>query len=268
MSQTAQPVSPAQTQPAPSADAMPEATSSIPRSLLDEAMQHTGEREPIYHGTFQAEARAVKLVKGVGKVAFDEARDDPAERRVSVDVTVMPLDPLRGPITRSMITSSAEWKLLRESLLRLGLQLSQANGQAVRIRFVEDAALGTYTDKAGLTKPRTALVLEAVFASEADALEDHQRTRTAGVTAGGTSSAPAVTPAQSPQPQGRSAAAGAPPPGGISKAVAQAFLPGLWKASNGDATVFGELLRTSPAGAHFDLSSPEVVALTGQQSGA
>jgi hypothetical protein len=238
--------------------------SGRPPDLLDEAMQHTGEREPIYHGTFGAEARAVKLVKGIGKVAFDDATDEPAERRVSVDVTVMPLDPLRGPITRSMITSSAEWKLLRQSLLGLGLQLSQANGQPVRIRFVEDAALGTYTDKAGLTKPRTALVLEAVFASEADALEDYQRTRTAGVTAGGGASAP---PAQSPQPQGSSAAAGAPPPGSISKEVAQAFLPGLWKASNGDATVFGELLRTSPAGAHFALTSPEVVALTGQQSG-
>jgi len=220
-------------------------------------MQHTGEREPIYHGTFQAEARAVRLVKGVGKVAFDDATDDPSERRVSVDVTVVPLDPLRGPITRSMITSSAEWKLLRESLLRLGLQLSQANGQAVRIRFVEDAALGTYTDKAGLTKPRTALVLEAVFPSEQDALEDSQRLRTAGPSAGG---APAGAPAPAP--------AGAPPPGGISKPIAEAFLPGLWKAAGGDRAVFANILKTSPAGAHFDLTSPEVVALTGQTSGA
>lgn len=229
-------------------------TNQPPRTdLLQEAMQHTGEREQVYHGTFTAEARAVKLVKGVGKVAFDDAADDQGDRRISVDATVMPLDPLRGPISRSMITSSAEWKLLRESLMRLGLDLSKANGRPVRIRFVQDEALGTYTDKAGLTKPRTALVVEAVFATPEDAQEDYQRHRREG---------PAVqTPAAATPVSAPAHAQGAP---GISKAVAQAFLPGLWKSANGDVAAFAEVLKTSPAGAHFTLESPEVRALIGQ----
>jgi len=219
-----------------------------PRDIWDDAMdaEYVPQNRPLF-GQVAVDIFPCVLTKGIGKVPFDEGQHQPEQKRTSVSISILPLpsSPLHWETKRDMLAESKEWaSIVRQSLRDCGTDLRSVNGKWASIELVK---VGTYTNKAGEEKDRTAIKFLAIYPSEA-ACEAASVVSWHGETAAPQTPLPKPAPAAS----------------GLSRENAAKFLPALWKSSGEDPAKFADLLAKNTAiGHHFDLSSPEVLALVG-----
>ena len=183
------------------------------------------------------------LQKGVGKVLFDAAQHKAADRKTAITITISPLSSRTNanPTERNLIAESKEWaSIIKPSLTALQTDLRNINSKWVKAELV---ANGTYTNKAGETKTSTTIKFLAVYQNEVEC------------------QAAADVFFNTPQ-EGAPQQAVTTSTGTSDRDTALKFLPALWNASGKDVTKFVQLLAGNPLTAkHFDITSPEVVAL-------
>ncbi|MHB1131755.1 MAG: hypothetical protein ACYC4L_05135 [Chloroflexota bacterium] len=202
-------------------------------------------RPRTYFGQVQSQAYYAVLVKGIGKVPFDPTQHSIDKRVTAIEISLMPLigGSVDTPIDRELIAESHDWaKIVKPSLLALNTDLRGVNGKWTQVQLVP---VGSYTNKSGEEKTRTMFKFIALYASE----DECRAASDAFFPRSDVTTAPAPAPAA---PNGSNA----------ERAAAAKFLPALWAASQKDATKFATLIANQSALAkHFDISSPEVVAV-------
>lgn len=175
-----------------------------------------------------------KLVKGQGRVAFDESYDDPATRVRGITIVIecekrggdkFTIDTGRQPLLE---IDKAWHKHLLPSLQKTGALLS-----SLRLRFcqVKRVPTGdTYTNASGEIKEKTALEFVAFY----DDWHAMNAARTAMF--GQTPAAASAPPVQAP-------AATAPQ---VDRAQLEKLFPALWQASGRDQAVFLQMFENNP----------------------
>ena len=195
--------------------------------------------------------RYVVLQKGIGKVDFDPSQHEVGERRVSIEISIVPVIPGRQNVERDMLAQSREWaNIVNPSIKAFG---PQWNAQMLKGRYVEAQLVPSgrkYTHReSGEQRDATTIKFVRVFASEDECA-------TAALNRQGRNGAAAPAPAAAPAAEA--------PANDHERATAAKFLDPLWKSCNGDVSTFEGLLKANPLTArYFDLSSPEVQALVG-----
>lgn len=208
-----------------------------------------------YFGHLTVDCWYCVLEKGTGKVPFDPQQHSEDRKCTAIDLVLSPIsrgDRAAYTVERNLIAESNEWaKTVLPSLKALNLGLRDIANKHVHVELVQ---LGTYTDKTGETKNKTAFKFLAVFPDEracqgAAAQFYASRSQTAEGAEAATETT-AQQPAQQPvQPQNDA-----------QRALAAKFLPGLWKAANGKVDVFEGMIKRNPMVArYFSLESPEVL---------
>jgi hypothetical protein len=187
------------------------------------------------------------LVKGQGKVPFDDAVHANSQKRHAINICITPLPSsgLTYNTERETIAESADWaKYVLPSIHLLGLTPEQINNRYVQVELVKS---GTYT-KNGEVKDLTMPRYVAVYNSEAEC--------EAAANAMFGKSSPA-TPAAAPAPA---------PTNGITRETALKFLPGLLASAGGDLDKASAILSThNLLKDHFTINSPEVVDILAAQ---
>jgi hypothetical protein len=228
-----------------------------------------------FYGRIDLAGRYVVLQKGYpgGKRDFDPTLDPEDARRMSVRVLIEPIDPSAArPFEREFLAYSAEGDLFRDALTGIGTTLKDLHDTKpyVRVDVVEDPRLGTFPDRTtGATRTRSTGLVREVFPSE-DACRAAAEARYGGrerTVAGMPWSPPAA--GNGPLPSGgapATAPAAAAPAnkqaGGIDRATAAKFFPGIWQRAGGDVEKFlAEMGTNKVMVTHFKpaLEAPEVL---------
>lgn len=213
------------------------------------------EWNPVYtvYGQVTIDAWYCALVKGAGKVRFDASVHNADQRNTAVEIRIVPVLPGQRDTVRSMIAESAEWaKIVKPSIIAVGLRNPrELQGYYVEAQLVPSGRKYTGTDQ--MERDATTIKFARLFAGEdecvaaAEAARGHRRKSSAAsqvATNGATTPAPVQTSSDA------------------ERLTVAKFLPALWKAANSDVTTFAELLAKNPlTHRHFDLSSPEVLAV-------
>lgn len=212
---------------------------------LDAATQ-AGERSSAYFGKVEVSAQFVALIKGMGKVAWQESHGID-QRRTEISLHLNPIDEmgLSRAIDRQLIAESREWSgIVWASLRDLGLKHArELHGRFVRAELVKTGR--TYTGRDGSTVENTTLKFTALYGSQAECAAAYR------AEFGGAAPAPAAVPT--------AAAAN-----DAERMTALQFLPALVKAANGDRGQLAMSLASMPMIAkYFTVDSPEVSMLLG-----
>jgi len=238
----------------------------------EEGAKRRADRPLSFYGKIDLQGRYVVLQKGYpgGKRDFDPDLDPEQARRMSVRVLVEPIDPgAARPFEREFLGYSAEGDLFRDALTSIGTSLETLAEEQpyVRVDVVEDPRLGTFPDRTtGATRTRSTGLVREVFPSE-DACRAAAQARYGGF--GGRDQTiagmPSTPPAPAPSPSGGAVSPGAPnqQKGGIDRATAAKFFPGIWQRAGGDPDKFLEEMQQNKVMLlHFDpaLKAPEVLA--------
>lgn len=175
-----------------------------------------------------------KLVKGQGRVIFDDTYDDPQDRVRGITIQIecekrdgskFVIDTGKNPLLE---IDKAWHKHLLPSLQKLGIPLSQLHGMFVQVKRVETGE--KYTGQDGTEKPRTALMIVAAYPdwhamhAARTALFGRDRTQP-------DAPAPAATHTAAPA---------------IDRVALERLLPALWQASGRDKDVFATMFRGNP----------------------
>lgn len=239
------------------------ATATAPQTTALEgawADADTAKWDPTFSvfGQADVEVRYVVLQKGVGKLDFDPQQHEVGERRVSVEITIVPVIPGRQNVQRDMLAQSREWAtIVNPSIKAFG---PNWNAQALKGRYVEAQlvpsgrkfASNRELDEHGNPKQVDATTIKfvRVFANEDECA--------AAATArfGNRQNGQA---ADRPLPEDPPAV---PTNDAAGRATAAKFLEPLWKSCGGDIAQFEKVLANNPPlGRYFTLTSPEVIAL-------
>jgi len=118
-------------------------------------------------GQVQMNVFFAALVKGVGKVPFEEGNPMHKSRVTAIEMNIVPLAESNSEVvTRSMIRESKEWSLVAGSFATCGMpKASDLNGRWVRVQF--EPTGDTYVNGQGETKNKTYLKFMEVYANEA-----------------------------------------------------------------------------------------------------
>ncbi len=228
-----------------------------PESLdpMDSAMDaEWTPRTLTFFGNLSVDTYYCVLAKGVGKVLFDPNQHNKDQRCTAITFILdVPSSMGRSnqPIQREMIAESKEWsQIVKPSLVALNANLRSIHNKWVRVEIVP--AGQKYTNKNGEEKLRTTFKFVALYGSQEEC-QAACEAFFAALNSGGNTQAP---PAQTPVP-----ATSADDP---QKKTALAFLPALWKQSNGDVMRLSELIAGNPlTSKFFTISSPEVITIIG-----
>lgn len=230
--------------------------------------QRRKDRPMSFYGKLSVEGRKVVFEKGapMGKRDFDPQMDDPDAERLAIRLTVEPVsERATKNFEREFVTSTGEGDLFQQSVRALGLRPAEVMGKYVRLDLVEDPRLGQYNDRTtGMPRTRTGPVLRELF-PDADTCREAADARYGGNRAGGTPPAQTAADWGVPSAPNEAPAQPANKAPGMTREVAAHFLPGLLKTVGGDKEKFLAALSTNSLLApHFDVNSPEVVALIGE----
>ena len=206
--------------------------------LYDEVMTAKPRGDRLLFGEMRVDVYPCVLQKGAprGKVLFDPAQHQQDQRRVAIDLTLIPLDADRQMIERSILAESKDWtRFTLPSLKAVKLSsLKDLHGKFVSAQLVETGDV-RQTER-GEFRP-TAFVLKGVFDTEAEVQTARQafldQLRGIGTSASVPATAAAVEPAEAPA-------------GDAEMATAKKFLPALWRASGRDIEKFAKLLAGQP----------------------
>ena len=230
-------------------------TPTAPTDPYEQAMSSQYVPPPTsYFGRLAVEFREIVFEQGQGRVAFDPGRHEHGRQILEITLTLTPVDPARGLVTRELLANGKPWvEIVRPSLVAGGTDLRRVNGAWVEMTLAPDGR--TYTDKTtGMPRQSTTLKLVRQFPDEAACL-DAYREQQAGRTSNGQAPAP-----------GAMAAAPSPAGSAPSRATAARFLPALWEQAGHDVGKLEELLAANALlSAHFTIDSDEVLAVIGGQ---
>ncbi len=207
------------------------------------------------YGRIEFDMWFCKLVKGTGRVPFDDGIDRLSDRRTAIDINIQDLGGTN--YARSFIAEigSDGWlKVTLPSLKALGIaNLKEFNGSFVHAVM---EPYGEYTDRDGNKKQRTAPAIKAVYPNAAACEASAQGTGTQTDIFGGATAAPSGNGNGNGQNGGPAADA--------ERAVALAFLPAIVKTAirgtGVDIPALDAALKGNPILAkHFNIGSPEVM---------
>lgn len=189
-----------------------------------------------YYGQARLDAFYGILVKGVGKIPFDDSRHTIKDKHTIIKFDVIPLAEhnFSRPLSRDYIAEFGEWpKITLPSIKALGISVRQLNDAWVKIAVVPD---GRTYEKNGETKQSSTFKLLAVYPDE-----NACRAAYNGVT---------VTPQAAP-PNAN---------GNAERTVALKFIPTFVKSCDGDPDRLGKMLAANSLVAkYFSITSPEVI---------
>ncbi len=181
---------------------------------------------------------ACVLQKGAGKVPFIPGQHEDKDRLTAIKMEVIPLPEhnVQFTVLREMIAEFGAWpKQTLPSIRAIGADLRGLDKAWVSIELKPSGR--TYTDKHGETKEEKAIVILAVFGSEA-ACREAYNLYNAG--AEPVAAAPAAA-------------------NGKEKETAAMFLKPLWLQAAGDTDKMTQLLASNPlTSKYFTIQSPEV----------
>lgn len=178
-----------------------------------------------------------KLVKGQGRVPFDQTYDEPRDKVRAIAIVIecekrdgnkYMIDTGRQPLLE---IDKAWHGVTLPSLQKLGVPLSQLRTKFVQVERVETGE--KYTDKNGESKPRTALKFVAAY-------DDWHAMHAARELLFGRNRPTSGPPETAAAP----AAVSAPT---IDRAALKKVLPGLWQASGQNKTTFATMFNANPA---------------------
>lgn len=219
------------------------------------------------YGRAHADAGFFSVPTGGRKEPYDAQRHALEDRRTIVTIEVLPVDPARFPVKRELFAQSKNWtEILRPSLQACGVTVRDLDGKYVEMVVVPDGR--KYQDPStGETKASTTVKLVRVFPDEASCFAAYQERQAAfrgrGGDAGG---GPSGFTAAGGGGNGM-VASGPPPPAGPSRETAAKFLPALWTQAGQDVARMAELLASNQLlSAHFQIDSPEVLAIVGSEA--
>lgn len=221
------------------------------------AASAAGSGNRFYFGQVNVEAEFVALVKGQGKVPFDENSHKSDDRRTSVRFIFNPIDAMNLSflIDRDLIAESRTWsKIVWPSLKACDItNLRQIEGKYAKVELVPTGR--TWQGRNG-TMEETTLKFHAIY-DTADACTAAYGVETAQTLDDmSPDDDPAMDVDMSPQPTSNGAGNNA------QKATAAAFLPALVNQANGDMNELASLLAQAPiVKDFFTVDSPEVQAL-------
>lgn len=219
-------------------------------SVFDEVMSKEA-NTPVYNtfGQLDLEVRKVALIKGQGKVDWDDevhphmtySNGSPMRPSFSIKMTIT--DVRNGqPRTREVLQSNNEWqKIIWPSLIELGIstgkQLEALNGAYVQVQSVPSG--DSYVDKQGNTKEGTTFKFLRIFKNED---ECYQASGNKGSPVGSHNVPQSISEADLGAPFD-------PTPASEISAEASAaltMLPSLWKTAKQDLDKFKALVNKNP----------------------
>lgn len=212
------------------------------------------ERPKVAFGQVSVDVFPCVLVKGQGKVQFDEGIHRQEDRRTSIHITITPLPSsgLTYSIERDMIAESKEWaSFVKPSLVVLKTDLRTVNGKWVKASLVKTGEV--YTNRQGEKKEKTTIRFEAVYATEAEC--EHVSNEFFKKDA-----EQPIPGFDAPAPANGNGNGNGSNPG--EREVALKFLPALWNDAGKDVEKFAASISKNPlVSKYFDLNSPEVCQL-------
>lgn len=218
------------------------------------AASAAGSGNRMYFGQINVEAEFVALVKGQGKVAFDENVHGPDDRRTAVRFILNPIDAMNLSflIDRDLIAESRTWsKIVWPSLKACSVSnLREIEGKYVKAELVPTGR--TWQGRNG-TMEETTLKFHAIYDDAASC-----------AIAYGVETAQSLDDLAQDEDPALSVPFGDEKPAGddAQKATAAAFLPALVNQANGDMAELANLLSQAPiVKDFFTVDSPEVQKL-------
>lgn len=203
-------------------------------------------------GMMEVNAWACALVKGQGKVPYDQAVHD--RRATAIDLFIQPLPELNITNTKScerhLIAESKEWaNVVWASIKECGIMnLRELNGKYVRVAVVPSGR--TYLNKNNEKKDETTFKIVAVY-------ENEEKCKAAYLSNGGTDkSAPATTESPAVNEEIQNALA-------FLKVIVPNAIKGKEKLEDKMAAVNTTLAQYPTVSKFFNVLSPEVAALMG-----
>jgi hypothetical protein len=184
---------------------------------------------------------ACALIKGQGKVPFDDQVHDASQRLTAVQMEVQPLSDYDVTFTleRDLIAEFGAWpKVTLPSIKALGVDLRTLNKKWVAVEFKPTGR--TYTGRDGEEKQETTFVVMGVYDTEAECRAAYQAFN-------------ADEPPFAVDEEDTKA-----------RATAAMFIGPLWAQAGQDKTKMADLLGKTPiVSEFFTIDSPEVVAVIG-----
>lgn len=217
---------------------------------LDEAMEKEYSLSSTFFGHLTADVYPCVLVKGMGKVGFNPQIHSADQRRLAITLSIQPLARPDGtvgkPYERNLIAESKEWaNVTKVSLTKISSSLKAANGKYVQVKLVPTG--GKFTGKDGAQRDETAFSFEAIY----DSVEACQQAASTAGRGDGAAAQPTVPP---------------PPDANAERELALSFLPALWNSASKDRAQMEKFLtNNSIVNKHFQIDSPEVVAIMGDK---
>ena len=213
-----------------------------------EAAEEAKELPRHYFGRVTFDVWACTLVKGVGKIPFDTNAHKPEQRRTAIDIVIAPLpsSSVTFETERHVIAESKEWAgQTLPSIKALGVQIKDLHEKHVKYELVPTGK--TYTNDNGEEKVLTYINFLAVYKTE----EEAEAAASALYGGGNGDSEPAPVSTGDPE-----------------KDAALQFLPSLVASVNGDREKVEMMIANTPLiKKHFEIDSPEVVALLTPEPG-
>lgn len=208
-----------------------------------------------YFGQIFCDMYHAILVKGQGKVLFDQNQHSEDQKVTAINLTLNPLPGASKHFTieRSMIAESNEWaKITLPSLKALNISSRVLNGKFAQVELVPTGR--TYVSKEdGQTKENTTFKFIAIYDTE-------QACRAANDAFWASRKAADEQPAQSAPPPEQTPSQS--PLNEAEKKTAASFLLPLWNASGKDVNKFAQSLASNQlTSKYFTLNSPEVIAI-------
>ena len=136
-----------------------------------EAADNPQVRPAEFFGKLEVDAWFCALIKGQGKVPFDNEQHPIDQRRTAVDLHVIPLadHKLNYPLTRGVIAESKEWTgIVWASLRDLGVQSLRELKDGDRWCRVTTEATGRTYQSNGVAKEATTFRFLALYTTEAE----------------------------------------------------------------------------------------------------
>lgn len=213
-----------------------------------------------------------RIEKGEKKVPFDPQIHREQFRRVSIALTVEPLNPTHNFIQREMMEFDINYQdFVKKSILELAEDIAKAIDQPPGTFPLMRALSGLYVQGSFVEKKDnppgksyTTLYFEKVFKTEDECATDYEQVTGQPRPTGESPvedlpfTPDEVAPKPEPQPKEE-------PKIDPERATFANFLPALWAQANGDIAKMEQLLNENPMLAkHFDINSDEVKAITGQ----
>lgn len=135
-----------------------------------DAATQAGERTPAYFGKIEVSVGFVKLMKGAGKVPFNEGTDSVEERRTDIRIVLNPIEASKMTqlVEKDMIAESATWgRIVWPSLRDCGLKnLRELHGKWAQVELAKTGR--TYPGRDGTTREETTFKFVKLFDSLAE----------------------------------------------------------------------------------------------------